>query len=78
MERAPSTNSRQGYLSFLSPDDPGNDIGSRAFKIKEVFYCFKNRVQLIRNKNFKRGESILKELLNPSLEEFSYPGRIHH
>lgn len=64
------------YFRFMSPENENDDIGARAFKIKEVFYFFRNRVQLIRHKNFRRGESVLKELLNPSLEEFAYPNRI--
>jgi DNA polymerase sigma len=66
--------SRPVYFRFLSPEND-DDIGARAFKVKEVFYFFRNRLQLIRHRNFRRGESVLKELLNPSLEEFAYPNR---
>jgi hypothetical protein len=37
-----------------------------------VFNVFKNRFRVITGKNFKEGESILKELINPSGEEFRY------
>jgi hypothetical protein len=66
---------KPSYFRFMSPENEKDDIGGRAFKIREVFYCFRNRLQLIRHKNFRRGESVLKELLNPSMEEFAYPNR---
>ena len=72
--RTPTETAKPVYFRFLSPEND-DDIGARAFKIKEVFYFFRNRVQLLRHRNFRRGESLLKELLNPSLEEFAYPNR---
>ena len=59
----------------MSPENPLDDIGGKAFKIREVLSCFKNRLEIIRHKNFRRGESVLKELLNPSMGTFSYPNR---
>jgi hypothetical protein len=59
-------------LSFYSPQDDTHDIGKSAFKIRDVFNVFKNRFRVITGKNFKEGESILKELINPSGEEFRY------
>lgn len=50
----------------MSPQDPDHDVGKSAFKIKDVFSVFRNRFRMILGKNFKRGESILKELVNPS------------
>jgi hypothetical protein len=44
----------------MSPQDPEHDIGKSAFKIKEVFNVFRNRLRMILGKNFKKGESILK------------------
>ena len=73
-----SQTGRPSQFRFMSPDNPTDDIGGRAFKVKEVFYCFKNRLSVLSHKNFRRGESVLKELLNPSLEEFSYPNRHSH
>lgn len=54
------------YFSFMSPQDPDHDVGKSAFKIKDVFSVFRNRFRMILGKNFKKGESILKELVNPS------------
>lgn len=54
-DRTSSSGAKPSYFRFLSPENPGDDIGGKAFKIKEIFYCFRNRVQLIRNKNFRRG-----------------------
>lgn len=56
----------------MSPQDPDHDVGKGAFKIKDVFSVFRNRFRMILGKNFKRGESILKELVNPSEAEFIY------
>ena len=50
----------------MSPQDPTHDIGKSAFKIKDVLGVFRNRLRLILGKNYGRGESILKELVNPS------------
>lgn len=61
-----------GTISFLSPQDHSHDIGKSAFKIKDVFNLWKNRFRVISGKNFEEGESILKELINPALEEFRY------
>lgn len=60
------------YFSFMSPQDPEHDIGKSAFKIRDVFSVFRNRFRMILGKNFKRGESILKELVNPNEAEFMY------
>jgi len=59
-------------LSFISPQDDQHDIGKSAFRIKDVFGVFKNRFRMILGKNFKRGESVLKELVNPNESEFLY------
>ncbi len=53
-------------MSFYSPQDDSHDIGKSAFKIRDVFNVFKNRFRVISNKNFKQGDSVLKELINPS------------
>lgn len=60
------------YFSFMSPQDPEHDIGKSAFKIRDVFSVFRNRYRMLLAKNFKKGESILKELVNPSQVEFIY------
>ena len=48
------------FFSFMSPQDPEHDIGKSAFKIREVFNVFRNRLRMILGKNFKKGESVLK------------------
>ena len=52
-------------FNLYSPID-GSNLGQQAFKIKEIFYIFKNRFNFITNHSFKECESILKELINPS------------
>jgi non-canonical poly(A) RNA polymerase PAPD5/7 len=42
------------------------NIGAQAFKIRDVFACFRNRYNYIKNYNFKNDESVLKYLVNPS------------
>jgi non-canonical poly(A) RNA polymerase PAPD5/7 len=59
-------------FSIVSPQDPSHDVGKAAFKIKDVFRVFKNRVQFINGKNFQPKESLLKILINPSDEKFRY------
>lgn len=59
-------------FSFISPQDEQHDIGKSAFKIKDVFGLFKNRFRIILGKNFRKGESVLKELVNPAETEFTY------
>jgi hypothetical protein len=56
----------------MSPQDPEHDIGKSAFKIRDVFSVFRNRYRMLLGKNFKKGESILKELVNPNQAEFMY------
>ena len=46
------------------------DIGQQAFKIRDVFSCFRNRYNFIKNFNFKKGESILKYMINPVDHDF--------
>lgn len=62
---------RDNSFSLLSPQFDSHDIGSAAFKIKEVFNCFKNRFYFMTNYNFAQGESILKYLINPSKKDFT-------
>ena len=64
-------NSRDGAFSLLSPQFDSHDIGNAAFRIKEVFNCFKNRFYFLTNYNFAQGESILKYLINPSKKDFT-------
>lgn len=59
-------------FSLMSPQDDNHDIGAQAFKIKDVFNVYRNRYKLITNYNFKRGESILKYLVNPNNQIFTF------
>ena len=69
INRPPGENS---YFSLMSPQDDTNDIGSQAFNIKNVFGMYRNRYKLVTNYNFKKGESVLKYLVNPSNQVFSF------
>ena len=60
------------HFSLLSPQDESHDIGSSAFKIKDVFAVYRNRYRLLTNYNFKNGESIVKYLVNPSGTVFTF------
>lgn len=51
-------------LSVTSPQDANHDIGAAVFRVREVFGIFKNRVHFLNNYNFKRGESVLKYLVD--------------
>lgn len=62
---------RDPNFSLLSPQYDSHDIGSAAFRIRDVFSCFKNRFHFMTNFNFASGESILKYLINPSKKDFS-------
>ena len=64
-------NSDYGF-SLISPQDSAHDIGNASFRIKEIFNVFKNRFNFLTNYNFEEGESILKYLINPSKNVFSY------
>lgn len=57
-------------FNLYSPLDETN-IGSQSFMIKEIFYIFKNRYNYMTNHSFNLGESILKELINPSNKKFT-------
>eukprot|EP01017_Pseudomicrothorax_dubius_P026989 TRINITY_DN3062_c0_g1_i1.p1 TRINITY_DN3062_c0_g1~~TRINITY_DN3062_c0_g1_i1.p1 ORF type:complete len:429 (-),score=125.89 TRINITY_DN3062_c0_g1_i1:138-1424(-) len=61
---------RDSSFSLISPQDTHHDIGSSSFRIKDVFSLFKNRFNFIVNYNFRPGESILKYIVNPSLQSF--------
>ncbi|EGR32991.1 hypothetical protein IMG5_064460 [Ichthyophthirius multifiliis] len=64
---------RDRKFSLISPQDQSHDIGSSSFKIKEsVFPLFKNRFQFFTNYNFKAQESVLKYLVNPSGNTFTF------
>lgn len=56
----------------MNPQDDNHDIGAQAFKIKDVFNVYRNRFKLITNYNFKKGESIVKYLVNPSDQVFTF------
>lgn len=56
----------------MNPQDDTHDIGAQAFKIKEIFSMYRNRFKLITNYNFKKGESIVKYLVNPSNQVFTF------
>jgi non-canonical poly(A) RNA polymerase PAPD5/7 len=60
------------HFSLMSPQDETHDIGSSAFKIKDVFALYRNRYRLLTNYNFKSGESIMKYLVNPSNAVFTF------
>lgn len=62
---------RDGSFSLISPQYDSHDIGSAAFRIREIFGCFKNRFHFVTNYNYRPGESILKYLINPSRKDFS-------
>ncbi|CAK85020.1 unnamed protein product (macronuclear) [Paramecium tetraurelia] len=59
-------------FSLISPQDPDHDIGSGSFKIKEIFKIFANRFNFMSNYNFKPEESVLKYLINPSDQKFTF------
>ena len=40
--------------------------------MKNVFEILGNRLRVLKNKNFKKEESVLKELVNPSRVPFTY------
>lgn len=64
-------NTRDAAFSLISPQYDHHDIGNAAFRIKEVFSCFKNRFNFMTNYNYLPGESILKYLINPSKKDFT-------
>ena len=43
-ERRGDYGNRPSYLRFMSPENPLDDVGGKAFKIREIFSCFKNRL----------------------------------
>jgi non-canonical poly(A) RNA polymerase PAPD5/7 len=57
-------------FSLMSPQNPGHNIGNQVFKFKDVFSMFKNRHNLITNTSFIPGDSILRQLINPSNRRF--------
>jgi non-canonical poly(A) RNA polymerase PAPD5/7 len=57
-------------FTLISPQNPDHDIGSQAFKFKEVFSVFKNRFNFMTNIEFPQEKSILKHLINPSGKDF--------
>ncbi|CAK56404.1 unnamed protein product (macronuclear) [Paramecium tetraurelia] len=59
-------------FSLISPQDPDHDIGSSSFKIKEIFKIFSNRYNFMSHYNFKPEESVLKYLINPSDQKFTF------
>jgi non-canonical poly(A) RNA polymerase PAPD5/7 len=59
-------------FSLLSPQDRDHDIGSASFKIRDVFTVFKNRYHFMTNYNFEPNESLLKHLVNPSNQIFTF------
>ena len=46
------------------------NVGSQAFKIRDVFNVFKNRYNFVMNYKFEPNESVLKYLINPSETDF--------
>jgi hypothetical protein len=60
------------YFSCLSPQDEAHDIGKSAYKIKEVLKVLKNRYCYLMDKNFGPGESLLRVLINPWNQPFTY------
>jgi non-canonical poly(A) RNA polymerase PAPD5/7 len=56
----------------MSPQDESHDIGSSAYHIRDVFAVYRNRYRLLTNYNFKKGESILKYLVNPNEQVFCF------
>lgn len=56
---------KDNSFCLISPQDDDHDIGSSAYRIRDVFNMFKNRYQIISNLNFQPGESVLKVLVNP-------------
>lgn len=66
------TKAKRGHLGFSVKytDNQEVDIGQQAFKIRDVFSCFRNRFNFIKNYNFKPSESVLKYLINPSDHDF--------
>lgn len=65
------TNSRDNSFNLFYPQISHADLGSSAFKVREVFNCLKNRYFFMTNYNFIHGESIMKYLVNPSKTDFS-------
>lgn len=63
---------RDCEFSLFSPQDENQDIGALAYKIRDVFGLYRNRYRLMTNFNFKRGESILKCLVNPNDQVFCF------
>ncbi len=55
---------RDFSLSVVSPQDTSHDLGKAVFRAKEIFGVFKNRYHFMMNYNFKKGESVLKYLIN--------------
>ncbi|CAD8121232.1 unnamed protein product [Paramecium sonneborni] len=59
-------------FSFISPQHPDHDIGHNSYKIQELFKIFQNRHDFLTNYNFKPGESVLRYLINPTDQKFSF------
>ncbi|CAD8210064.1 unnamed protein product [Paramecium octaurelia] len=59
-------------FSLFSPQDPDHDVGHSSYKIKEIFKIFQNRHNFLTNYNFKPGESVLRYLINPTDQKFSF------
>lgn len=58
-------------FSLYSPIDPDRNIGSQAFRIRDIFGMFRNRYSVMTNKAYDRPGSILSDLINPSGRDFS-------
>lgn len=56
---------------LYSPMEPGFNIGGKAFRIKEIFGSFRNRISIMTNKDYKNQDSILADLINPTGVDFS-------
>lgn len=63
--------SKDTAFSLVCPSIDSTDLGTQAFRVKELFNCLKNRYFFLTNYNFVNGESVLKYLLNPSKINFS-------
>ncbi|CAD8121914.1 unnamed protein product [Paramecium sonneborni] len=59
-------------FSLISPQDSDHDVGHSSYKIKEIFKIFQNRHNFLTNYNFKPGESVLRYLVNPIDQKFSF------
>lgn len=57
-------------FTLFSPLEPERNIGGQSFKIRDVFGVFRNRFQLMSNKKYENGGSILSDLINPQYRDF--------